>query len=138
MPVTTNEALARHPGAVTFRYGDSPDLNAEIIALVRAGAKTVSCDAWEAFGARGEPLPQVGRVDIALDWDGMPQLAVRTLAVEKLRFCDMDESRIPAQGEFRDLAHWRRGYEAYLRRAGRFAQDVPMLVETFEVVEDFA
>ena len=29
-------ALARHPGAVSFRYGDGPELNARILALIRA------------------------------------------------------------------------------------------------------
>jgi hypothetical protein len=50
----------------------------------------------------------------------------------------MDAGRIPPQGEFRDLADWKAGYEAYLRRAGLFQDDVLMLVETFEVVEDFS
>lgn len=136
--VTLEQALARYPSAISFTYGDSAELNARILELVRAGRKTVTCDAWEAFAARAEPLPEQGRTDIALDLAGVPQLAVRTVAVEKIRFCDMDESRIPPQGEFRDLAHWQVGYEAYLRRAGLFRLDVPMLIETFEVVEDFS
>ncbi|MDU8910539.1 ASCH domain-containing protein [Aestuariicoccus sp. MJ-SS9] len=136
--VTVAEALARHPGAVTFSFGDSAALNAEILALVRAGAKTVTCDAQAAFAARGEPLPVAGRVDIALDWAGAPQLALRTEAVEVIAFDAMTGDRIAAQGEFADLAAWRRGYEAYLRRSGHFAPDAPMVVETFAVVEDFA
>lgn len=135
---TLNEALGRYPGAVAFKYGDSAALNAEIIQLVRAGRKTVTCDAWLAFAARNESLPKVGRTDIALDWAGAPQLAVRTVAVEKVAFCDVDAARIPPQGEFRDLDHWRAGYEAYLRRAGIFREDVDILLETFEVVEDFS
>ena len=129
--------LARYPGAVSFRYGDSAALNAEILALVRAGTKTMTCDALGAFEARGEALPEAGRIDIALDWEGTPALAVETVRVERIRFDRMDEGRIPPQGEFRDLAHWRAGYEAYLTRAGHFAPDVLMVVETFRVVEDF-
>ncbi|EPX80447.1 ASCH domain-containing protein [Salipiger mucosus] len=137
MSLSVEAALTRWPGAVTFRYGDSAALNAEILALVRSGAKTVSCDALAGFEARGEVLPEPGRVDIALDWTGRPACAVKTLAVEHLRFCDMDEDRVAPQGEFRDLAHWRQGYEAYLRRAGVFSPEAVMVVERFRVVEDF-
>lgn len=137
MTVTVKQVLTRYPGAVAFRCRDGPALNAEIMALVRAGAKTVSCEAWDAFAARGAPLPQVGRVDIPLDWAGALKLAVRTVAVETLRFCDMDDSRIPPQGEFADLEHWRREYKAYLRRSGCFAWGAPMVMETFELVEEF-
>jgi hypothetical protein len=37
MPLTVAAALDRYPGPVAFRYGDGPDLNAEIVVLVRAG-----------------------------------------------------------------------------------------------------
>ncbi len=131
------DIAARYPGAVPFRYGDSAALNGEILALVRAGRKTVTCDALPAFQARGEPLPEPGRIDIALDWQGKPALAVETLKVESIPFDQVDAARIPPQGEFRDLDHWRQGYRAYLTRAGHFAPDVVMLVETFRVVEDF-
>lgn len=135
--ISEKEALARYPGAVSFRYGDSAALNAEILALVRAGEKTITCDAVANFAQRGEPHPEPGRVDVALDWAGRPALAVRTVAVDLIPFDEMPEALIAGQGEFRDLAHWRKGYESYLTRAGLFAPDVMMLVEHFEVVEDF-
>lgn len=133
-----DQALAKYPGAESFTYGDGPDLNAEILTLVRAGRKTMTCDATCAFVARAEKLPEPGRIDIALDWSGTPVLAVRTVLVEYIAFDQMDASRIAPQAEFRDLAHWRAGYKAYLTRAGHFAPDVEMLVETFEVIEVFS
>ncbi len=135
---TMSEVLARYPGAVTFTYGDTAALNAEILALVRAGRKSVTCSAWSACGEGGEPLPVPGRVDVALDWSGRPALAVRTLSVEKIRFCDVKERHVPPQGEFRDLAEWQAGYRAYLTRAGQFDAESDMMMETFEMVEDFA
>ena len=135
--MTLDAARACHPGARTFRFGDGPALNAEILALVRSGAKTESCDAAAAFARRGEPLPSPGRTDIALTGDGAPACAIRTIAVDRMPFDAMTEDRVAAQGEFRDLAHWRAGYTAYLRRAGLFAPDLEMVVETFELVETF-
>jgi uncharacterized protein YhfF len=138
LTLTLTQALARYPGAVSFAFGDGPKLNAEILALVRAGHKTVSCDAVANFDRRAEPLPSVGRVDIATDWAGAPALALRTIEILRIPFHEMPEALVAAQGEFRDLAHWREGYRAYLTRAGVFAPDVEMLMERFEIVEDFA
>ena len=136
--LTLEEALAKYPESAAFTYGDGPELNAEILALVRAGQKTVTCDAWAAFEARGEVLPEVGRTDIALDWAGVPAVAVRTMAVERIRFCDIDAAHVAAMGEFENVEEFRGGYESYLRRAGLFAPDVEMMVETFELVQDFS
>lgn len=135
--VSLDQARARYPGAVAFTYGDSAALNAEILRLVRAGAKTVTCDAVAAFEKRGEAPPVSGRIDIALDSMGAPALAVKTVEVAHMRFDQMSDALVADQGEFRDLAHWRAGYEAYLTRAGVFAPDALMLVERFVVVEDF-
>ena len=135
--LTEDQARARYPGAVSFKFGDSAALNAEILELVLSGRKTASCDTVAGFEARGETLPCVGRVDIALDWEGRPVAAIRTLAVEHLPFDHMREDLVADQGEFRDLKHWRREYRAYLTRAGLFAPDVMMVMERYEVVERF-
>ena len=135
--MTEAEALALYPGSVSFKFGDSAALNAEILALVLSGMKTVTCDALANFEARAEPVPVVGRTDIALNWAGRPVAAVRTVEVLHIPFDQMTEALVTDQGEFRDLAHWRDGYEAYLTRAGVFAPDVMMLVERFDVAEVF-
>ena len=137
MAIPVDDAKARYPGAELFRPGDSPNLNAHILSLVRSGAKTVTCEAWSVFETGGEALPEPGRIDIALDWDGNAAYAVETLDVRKVRFCDMAPDDIPPQGEFRDYDDWANGYRRYLTRAGRFSPDVPLMVETFRLVEDF-
>ena len=136
--MTEADAIARYPGASSFRFGDAPALNAQILDLVRQGRKTVTCDAVLNFEKRGDPLPETGRVDIALDWEGVPILAIRTEDVTVMPFSAMTEDLVADQGEFRDLADWRAGYRAYLTRAGLFSPDTEMLVERFTVVEVFA
>jgi uncharacterized protein YhfF len=135
--MTLDEARSRYPGAQTFRPGDAEALNADIIALVRDGRKTMSCEAWSYFEETGEALPVPGRIDIALDWQGNPAYAVRTLAVQRIPFDKVDAEMVQPQGEFADLEDWRRGYRSYLTRTGRFAEGVMMMVETFSMVEDF-
>lgn len=127
--------LARYPGAVTYRFGDTAALSDTLLALVRAGHKHATCMA-EAEIAAGLPAPQVGRCDIALDFDGMPQLVTRTLELRRVRFCDMTEDMALAEGENDDLAGWRADHEHYYRRAGHFAPDMELIWERFEVVED--
>ncbi len=129
--------LARYPGAQTYRPGDSAQLNAEIITLMRSGKKTATCAALAQFADDTDAMPCVGRVDIALDWNDDAALATCTLSVDEIAYSRMDASRIPPQGEFGSLEEWRKGYAAYLGRGGWFDPEVVLVYEQFEVIEDF-
>jgi len=129
--------MIRYPGAVTFRFGDGPELSSELIALVRAGRKRATCSA-EAEIAAGEAAPEVGRCDIVLDFADVPQLVVRTQDLRPVRFCDMTEEMALMEGEDDDLAGWRAGHEAYYRRLGIFDPEMGLIWERFELVEDLA
>ena len=131
----SDHSVWRDSDAVRFRFGDGPELNARILALVLAGNKTVTCDALRGFEARGEALPEVGRVDITCDWDWTPVCAVRTEALLIMPFEDMTEALVAAQGEFEDLDDWRRGYRAYIDRTVGFEPGMDMVVERFRLVE---
>jgi uncharacterized protein YhfF len=135
--VTVEELKARYAGAVTYRFGDSAALCDELLALVRAGRKRATCTAL-AEVAEGETPPEEGRCDIAMDFDGRPQLVTRTVELRRVRFCDMTEEMALMEGEDEDLAGWRDGHERYYRRAGIFAPDMDLIWERFEVVEDLA
>jgi len=136
--MTLDDAHTKYPNAATFRFGDQRELMAEILTLVRSGRKTVTCDALAAFEARGDALPQVGRIDIALDWDGQPTVAIRTVEVLHIPFDEMSEDLVRDHAEFGNVADWRAGYREELTRSGHYHPQVMMLVERFELVEDFA
>ncbi|MDB5623019.1 MAG: hypothetical protein JWR39_1582, partial [Devosia sp.] len=53
--------------AIQFRFGDSPELADELLALVLAGRKTAICGALRDFGPGKEPMPEVGRRDVVLN-----------------------------------------------------------------------
>jgi uncharacterized protein YhfF len=126
---------ARYPGAETYRFGDSAALSDALLALVRAGKKRATCTAEAEIGV-SEVLPEVGRCDVVLDFDNVPQLVTRTLELVRVRFCDMTEEMALMEGEDETLAGWRAGHERYYRRAGIFAPDMGLIWERFEVVED--
>ena len=138
MAKTLQQIIDENPEAETFRFGDTPELCADIIALVRSGTKTATCEAASADGAGGDAWPEVGRRDVALNWDGTPAVMIETVEVTTRRFEDMDDEFVAAQGEFRDLDHWRAGYEAYFRRNGGFAPDMKLMCERFTLIEDYA
>lgn len=134
---TLEEALARYPGAASFRFGDSAALCADLTRLVREGKKRATCQAKSVFDAGDEAWPVVGRRDIALDWDGRPELAMETVSLEEHRFIDVPEDFALAEGENDDLAGWRRDHEAWFRREGIFDPEMILVCERFRVVEDF-
>jgi len=138
MAHTLQKIIDDNPEAETFRYGDSPALCAEILALVRGGVKTATCDAAANYGKGKDAWPEVGRRDVALNWDGTPAVMVETVEVFTRRFDAMDEEFVAAQGEFRDLDHWRAAYEDYFRRSGGFTPDMKLMCERFKVIEDYA
>jgi len=127
-----------YPGAGTFKFGDSAALSARLIALVRSGEKRATCGALSEFEAEPEAMPVVGRTDIAANWDGTPALVVKTVKVEKIRFCDVTEEMALAEGEDDDLAGWRAGHEAYFARNGGFDPKMMLVFEHFDLIEDVA
>ncbi|MGN6449321.1 MAG: ASCH domain-containing protein [Brucella intermedia] len=120
--------------AVTFAFGDSPELADELLALVLAGRKTATCAALASFGEDGEPMPVIGRRDVVLDGRGRPAVVVETVELTVRRFDEVDAAFAEDEGEG-PLDDWRKGHEAYFRRNGGFSPDMKLLCERFRVVE---
>ncbi|MCK5501378.1 MAG: ASCH domain-containing protein [Tritonibacter mobilis] len=126
----------RYPTAQTFKFGDSVELSAALLALVRSGKKVATCGAVRDF-ENGEPMPQIGRRDIALHWDDTPALVIETVELIQCRFDEVTEAMALAEGEDDSLDGWRRGHRAYFERNGGFSPDMQILWERFLLVEDF-
>lgn len=132
------EVLARYPGAQTFKFGDSAELSAELLALVRAGQKTATCGALRDYPDGSPETPVVGRRDVALEWDGRPALVIETVDVSVCRFCDMSEDFALAEGENETLEGWRTDHRLYFERNGGFDPEMELLCERFRLIEDLA
>ena len=133
--MTLDDLKAKYPGAETFKFGDGPELSSRLLDLVRAGKKTATCGALRDFESEGEPLPVIGRCDIALNWDGTPSVVIETTEVTTQRFCDVPEDFALAEGENATHAGWQRDHKAYFTRNGGFAEDMMLVCERFRVVE---
>ncbi len=125
-----------YPNAVTFTFGDGPELCHRLLSLVRAGKKTATCGAAVDFENGDEAMPVVGRCDIALAWDGTPALVIRTINVTKVRYCDVTEGMALKEGENETLAGWQRDHKDYFTRNGGFAPEMDLIFEEFELVVD--
>ena len=136
MAIAVELALAKYPGAQTFRFGDTDALTAELLALVRAGRKRATCTA-EAEIAAGMAAPEVGRRDIALDPEGQAALAIETVRLERVTFTTMPEDLALMEGEGTCLEGWRAGHRRYYERAGIHDPDMGLIWEEFRLVEDF-
>lgn len=121
--------------AISFSFGDSPELADELLALVLAGKKTATCGALRDYGG-DEPVPQVGRRDIVLDGRGEPAAVIETVSIEMKRFDEVDADFAAMEGEG-DLSYdyWRTAHEAYFTRTGGFSPDMILVCERFRLVE---
>lgn len=121
--------------AVTFSFGDSPELADELLALVLAGRKTATCGALRDYGG-DEPVPEVGRREVVLDGAGRRAAVIETVEAIHRRFdaVDADFARDEGEGDL-SYAYWRQAHEAYFARNGGFSPDMILVCERFRVVE---
>ena len=125
----------RYPTAETFKFGDSAALCDALLSLVRSRKKVATCEALRAF-RNGQPMPEIGRRDIALNWDGTPALVIETVELIQCRFDEVTEAMALAEGEDDSLDGWRAGHRAYFERNGGFSADMQILWERFVLIED--
>jgi len=129
-----SETTDRYASAVTFSFGDSPEMADELLALVLSGRKTATCGALRDFGG-AEPVPEVGRRDVVLDGRGRRAAVIETISVEHKRFDQVDAEFAAAEGEG-DLSYeyWREAHQAYFARNGGFSTDMVLVCERFRLV----
>ena len=133
---TLDALRVRYPQAEVFRFGDTPELVAELTALVRSGKKRATCSALADIVAGRQARPVVGRRDIALGADGAPALVIETVELRETTWEEMTEEMALAEGEDDSLEGWRAGHQRYYTRQGIFAPDMGLIWERFKLVED--
>ena len=132
-----SEVKVKFPGCTIFKFGDNRELCDELISLVRSGRKTATCEALREYETGDEKMPSVGRIDVALNWDGTPALAIRTLSIVIEKFCEVGEVFALAEGENDKLEGWQLDHRAYFERNGGFDPEMELVCERFVLVEDF-
>lgn len=129
------------PGPVRLdAYGDSPELSRELIALILEGRKRAGTSLVWSHEHEGEPLPEVGDVDVVLDHDGNPVVITRVTHVDVRPYDQVDEAYAAIEGEGDgSLAYWRAAHDDFFgrecARLGRLLDgSTPVVCAVFEVV----
>ncbi|MEO0486088.1 MAG: ASCH domain-containing protein [Pseudomonadota bacterium] len=133
--MTVDELKKKHPGAVTFTFGDSAWMNDELLGLVVSGRKTATCAPARDYEADPAAMPVVGRRDIATRWDGTPAAVIETTEITHHRYCDVPEDFALAEGEADTFEGWQRDQRVYFERNGGFSEDMMLVCERFKLVE---
>lgn len=131
----TADVWVRYPGAARGEYGDSADLCARLVGLICDGTKTATCSALRDFEAAGEAIPQVGDIEVVLDWHDVPRAVVRMIDVTVQRFDTVGEDFALAEGENTTHAQWAEDHRAYFARNGGWSPDMLLLCQRFERLE---
>jgi uncharacterized protein YhfF len=125
----------KYPNSTTFTFGDNKELCDQLLFLVRSGNKTATCEALRVFELGKVEMPKVGRIDIALNWDGTPSLAIKTIEITVKKFIEVGEEFALAEGENESLEGWREDHRAYFERNIGFDPEMLLVCERFEVIE---
>lgn len=121
-------------------YGDSPELSAALLALIRAGRKRAGTSLLWAMQAEGEALPKVGQIEIVVDHLNEPALITRITHVETVPYNQVTAEYAAIEGEGDgSLAYWREAHWAFFsrecQRIGREpALTMPVVCSVFEVL----
>ena len=130
----TNTSLSRMNwrDLETFSFGDSPDLANELLELVLSGTKCATC--WAE--SQGLLSAEVGKMMVVVDGQGVPRAVLKTIELTKRSFDEVDEAFAYDEGEGdRSLQYWRLAHTRYFTRLGRYAPNMTLWCERFELVE---
>jgi uncharacterized protein YhfF len=116
----------------TFSFGDGPELADQLLELVLSGTKRATC--WAE--SQGLLSAEVGKMMVVLDGHGVPRAVLKTTELAKRRFDEVDAAFAYDEGEGdRSLRYWREAHFRYFTRLGRYAPDMMLWCERFELVQ---
>lgn len=135
------EALPHLPTQApeAWAFGATPAHAHELLALVLAGIKTATASSLWDHEHTGEPVPEVGWLNIILDGEGHPRALLETVAVDVVPFAKVTPEHAFAEGEGdRTLATWRDIHERYWRDHSDspkgFAPEMPVVCEQLRLL----
>ena len=121
-------------------YGDSPELSALLLDLIRSGRKRAGTGLLWAMQHDADPMPAPGDVEIVVDAFMQPVFVTRLTRVEIKPFDTVDAAYAAIEGEGDgSLDSWRRDHWAFFsRECGRIGREpdgaMPVVCTVFELL----
>lgn len=121
-------------------FSDNESEANELLKLVLVGTKRATSPSLWWFELHGEPMVNVGTLEVVTDWSGRARCIIRTKAVDVVAFDQVsaEYARVEGEGD-RSLDYWRRVHWAYYQReleGSRFqpSTDMPIVCIQFDRV----
>jgi uncharacterized protein YhfF len=122
--------------AGAFAFGDTPELQDELLGFVARGTKRATAGSVVEWEADDGPLPAPGLYWGLLDSHGQPHYVMQTVQVSQGRLVEVTPAFAWDEGEYdRTLESWLAGHRRYFRRQGvDEPDDLKVIFERFRVV----
>ena len=116
-------------------FGDTPELAARLLHLIRTGKKWATC--WARL--YGEEPPEAGSLTVITDWNGAAGCVLETVRAQALPFSQVTWELAQKEGENDRLEDWRsehvRFFSEESKREGYvFSEEREIIFEEFRVV----
>lgn len=122
-------------------YFCADQYNADLCAnLILRGEKRASCSMEYWYSHEGEPMPQVGHLQVVTNWNGEPVCIIEITAVSTCRYDRVSAEFAAAEGEgdksleWWKEAHWRFFSKECQELGIEPRQDMLLVLEQFKVV----
>lgn len=122
--------------AGVFAFGDTPELQDELLGFVARGTKRATAGSVAELEADDGPMPAAGLCWGLLDSRGQPRYVAQTVQVTRGRLAEVSAAFAWDEGEYdRTLESWLAGHRRYFRRQGvDQPDDLEVIFERFTVV----
>ncbi|WP_447957000.1 ASCH domain-containing protein [Vreelandella sp. EE7] len=93
-------------------YFCADEYNANVCAdLILRGEKRASCSLECWYSHEGEPMPEVGHLQVVTDWEGNPVCIIELTSVSKCKYSDVTAAFAAEEGEGdKSLKWWREAH----------------------------
>jgi uncharacterized protein YhfF len=110
-------AASGTPPATPFQvwyFGNSPEMAAELAALVISGKKCATASQVEYNELHPEAAPVADGYSVVTDFEGAPRCVIRTAEIRQIPFDEVDAEFASDEGEGdQSLEYWREVHRAY-------------------------
>lgn len=101
----------------SWYFGNSPEMAAELAALVMSGKKTATASLASVNKLKPAEAPVPDGYSVVTDFDGHPLCVIQTTEIRHIPFEEVDAAFASDEGEGdQSLEYWRAVHEAYFTK----------------------
>lgn len=122
-------------------YGDSAELEQELLRLIKAGEKTASTSLAWAYSTVGAEIPSPGDIQLVINSHGQPEVVTQLTSVRVVPFSEVTTEHAALEGEGdKSLAYWRESHWQFFsrecERIGKIpSEQIPVVCTVFKVLD---